>query len=214
MIYINRVILFTLFLFTISFISGCNNDNEEVAEDDIVAIVNGEKITRGQLNKNMKQILWKNRMEKDEDDQEYMEKTLESFVLDLMIQQTLVLQEAEKNNIEVSKELIDIEFEKIKSAIPNNITFEEALEVQEYTEEALREEIKNTLIFNAVMSLQHLEQEIEVTDEELLSHYKQLIEKYGNDFGDFDSMKEEIKQSLQQQKYLEQLQQKAKIKIL
>lgn len=206
------ILLINLFISLFIF-SACSDKDKEVNENDVVVTVNGEEITRSQLNKNITQFLRKYGLNLQDNNMDQLKRIVESNVISFMVEQTLVLQEAKKHHIQVTEEEIEVELENIKSHIPKEMTFEELLELQNYTEEDLREEIKNTLLYNKVMSLKHLDEEIEVTTDEIVHHYEKLLIQNNERLESFDMVKENIKHAIQQEKYLNKLRNDADIKV-
>ena len=202
------MLLLSVLITALLSITACGDNNGEVA-----ASVNGEKIYQEDLDKKVEQSLSMFGMTLESEESAEMIEMLEPSILDRMILETLILQEGEDNKIKASKEEVDNEFETIKASVPEEMIFEEVLEDQNFTEKSLRQEIENQIILSKVLTLEHLKEAIEVTDEEIESYYNQLVEEYGEEINDLESEKEEITFVIQQEKYLENLQANADIEM-
>jgi len=109
----------------------------------VVAIVNGQPIWRWQYN----QIL---------------EKQYGSQVLDQMIDKRLIEQKAKEKGVVIDQEAIDQEIDQIKESLGPDNSLEEILAFQGMTMADLREEIKNQLILEELLSAG-----VEVSQEEI-----------------------------------------------
>ena len=167
-------------------LTGCNTSNE-----DIVAVVNGTKITNSDFEKTALKVgkeyemifgeeIWTSEVEggktfKEEFDNE---------ILNVMISQEIVNQQAEKENITVTDEEIANEMSSYMQMIENVDEYNKFMEENGIDEEFLKNHFRQTLIFdkyrNKIMS------ETEITENDLRDYYNTHIDEY---------KKEEIKAS-------------------
>ena len=167
-------------------LTGCNTSNE-----DIVAVVNGTKITKSDFEKTALKVgkeyemifgeeIWTSEVEggktfKEEFDNE---------ILNVMISQEIVNQQAEKENITVTDEEIANEMSSYMQMIENVDEYNKFMEENGIDEEFLKNHFRQTLIFdkyrNKIMS------ETEITENDLRDYYNTHIDEY---------KKEEIKAS-------------------
>ena len=167
-------------------LTGCNTSNE-----DIVAVVNGTKITKSDFEKTALKVgkeyemifgeeIWTSEVEggktfKEEFDNE---------ILNVMISQERVNQQAEKENITVTDEEVANEMSSYMQMIENVDEYNKFMEENGIDEEFLKNHFRQTLIFdkyrNKIMS------ETEITENDLRDYYNTHIDEY---------KKEEIKAS-------------------
>ena len=167
-------------------LTGCNTSNE-----DIVAVVNGTKITKSDFEKTALKVgkeyemifgeeIWTSEVEggktfKEEFDNE---------ILNVMISQEIVNQQAEKENITVTDEEVANEMSSYMQMIENVDEYNKFMEENGIDEEFLKNHFRQTLIFdkyrNKIMS------ETEITENDLREYYNTHIDEY---------KKEEIKAS-------------------
>ena len=167
-------------------LTGCNTSNE-----DIVAVVNGTKITKSDFEKTALKVgkeyemifgeeIWTSEVEggktfKEEFDNE---------ILNVMISQEIVNQQAEKENITVTDEEVANEMSSYMQMIENVDEYNKFMEENGIDEEFLKNHFRQTLIFdkyrNKIMS------ETEITENDLRDYYNTHIDEY---------KKEEIKAS-------------------
>ena len=167
-------------------LTACNTSNE-----DIVAVVNGTKITKSDFEKTALKVgkeyemifgeeIWTSEVEggktfKEEFDNE---------ILNVMISQEIVNQQAEKENITVTDEEVANEMSSYMQMIENVDEYNKFMEENGIDEEFLKNHFRQTLIFdkyrNKIMS------ETEITENDLRDYYNTHIDEY---------KKEEIKAS-------------------
>lgn len=138
--------------------------------------------------------------------------------LEQLITKSLILQEAEKQNITVTQEEIDADIKKISDNLSKQgQSLESALKLQNYSRTDLEDQIRVQKIIEKSLS-----KDIEVTDkdvEDYLEKNKDLISEEANVKP--EELKKNIKEQLKQeklndrfQKWVEELKTKAKINTL
>ncbi|HVT01686.1 MAG TPA: SurA N-terminal domain-containing protein [Patescibacteria group bacterium] len=161
----------------------------------VVATVNGQQINRIELIQALEQ----------QDGQS---------VLNSLISQTLINQEAKRKNIKVSDQEINDEIKKIDASVTQQgVTLSDALKQRGLTMADLRKQVKDQLISNKLVDASN----IKVSDKEINDYIEQnkAMIPAGSDM---TQVKAQVKQQLQQDKVTEklqtlvqELQQKAKI---
>lgn len=131
-------------------VAGCSNGGS-------VATVDGEKITKEDLNETLVQA--------------YGEKTLET-----MIDDKIVALEVKKEKISVSKEEIDEEFEVFVENAGGEDAFNAAMEQSGITEKVFKEDIKQYLSIRKLM-----EPRIKITDEEIEAYFEENKAAFGTE---------------------------------
>jgi len=166
----------------------------------VVALVDGKPIWRWTLIKEL-------------------EKQGGSQVLDTLITETLILQEAKDQNVEISLDEINQEMGKIEESLSQQgQKLDEALKSRGMTKDNLIEEIRVQKIIEKLAG-----KDVEVSDEELDKYIEENKESLSKDvFGEevkIEDIREDIKEELRQQKineglssWLDSLHEKAKVK--
>ncbi|MFO7729016.1 MAG: SurA N-terminal domain-containing protein [Desulfonatronovibrio sp.] len=146
----------------------------------IVALVDGESITLYELQSRMKHLLGMFE-EEDVDIDDLPEEQLKQTqkqVLDQMINDILLRQEADKYGIEVTEKEIDSHIERIRSE--NDMSpeeFEDHLQSQDLTMEAYRQQIRDSITRQSVLNMM-VRRKVLVTDEDIENYYKDNSSAY------------------------------------
>lgn len=120
-------------------LSGCANNKANV-----VASVNGTEITRQELDKRVNLTIegYKQQgLDLTSKENEALRDQVEKGVMDELITKTLLMQEAEKQKLTVSKEEVDKNLSEIKASFGSEEEFKKALQEAKWTEEDVREDI-------------------------------------------------------------------------
>jgi len=146
----------------------------------VVAWVNNRPITRFEFNRQL--------------GQQYGKQVLES-----LINQKLINQEAKKQKINITDDQIQKNIEKIEKSLSGQISLDDALEAQGITREQLNSDMKLQLTIEKLVS-----QGIEINDEEIAEYFKENKEFFtATEEG---KQKEEAINNLRQQKINERFQ--------
>jgi hypothetical protein len=126
-----------------------------------------------------------------------LEKSQGKKVLDQKINESLIFQEAQKNNISISDQDVTDRIAKIEEQIKaQGQTLDAALTQQGMSREDLNKQIKIELIVEKLIG-----KDIQITDEEINQSFEQgKTAGYYPKEANLDSVKEDIKSSLMQQK--------------
>ena len=148
----------------------------------VVAIVNGQPISRLEM-------------------VQELEKQSGKQTLNSLVTKTLILQEAKKQNVNVSNQEIDAEINKIESNVKKQgKSLNDALQAQGLTRSDLMEQIKIQKIIEKLLG-----KDTKVTDEEVNTYIQQNSAQFpeGSDTPEF---RNQIKEQLAQQKLSEKFQ--------
>ncbi|MGB9780203.1 peptidylprolyl isomerase [Caldanaerobacter sp.] len=148
-------------------LSACSSKKEAVS-GDVVAVVNGEKITNAEYQQIFNQV--KEQIEssptytKDIWDKDYQGKKfldlVKENVLDSLVAQKLLLQEAKKKNITVTDKEVEEEYNKEK----------------QFNSKVTKEQIKDYLIIDKLFA--EYTKDVKVTEEELKKYYDEHKESF------------------------------------
>ncbi|WP_241080922.1 SurA N-terminal domain-containing protein [Natranaerofaba carboxydovora] len=221
------VFSFFLIVFLLLFFIGCGGDNDEV-----IAEINGEKITKEEYNQRYQRI------EKFYNDQgaeiNEMETKIEEEIIDDLVVEKILVQEAERKGVGVGDKDLEEEFDSIKGELGGKEGLQKSLELYDMTESELRKEITNQMLFMLLMEEVIDMDDIEVTEEELKERYEEKIEKHDikqemiqseqegiSQLESFEAIKPELEEMIKQEKkqeyfedYIEELKERSNIEIL
>ncbi|NJP38155.1 SurA N-terminal domain-containing protein [Alkalicoccus luteus] len=197
-------------------------DPDEAAEfmerdpEEPVAVVNGEEIQSGELQAQLaqfEQIFAEQEMEDEESSMMMMQ--FQQQFLDQLINQRVMAQEAEEQGLEADEDEVESEYEEIQSAFGSDEEFQEALESQGYTEEELENEIREMNLVEQLLSMDHVEEEYEVDEEEAREAFEmQAMSDPQMAEAEFEDVQEEIEMQIRQNQYVQDLRDQADIEIL
>lgn len=173
-------------------------EEEIVAEDEVIAIVNGDEILGKQYNSTYRERK-EFEMFTKEPDQEIDNDQVKKITVDGLVGQTLINQEMDKMKKTVSDEEVEAEFENIKSQ--EGDILESLLEQFQWTEEDLKVQIKNDLT-NARFIKEKIE--VQVTEDEVKAEYDRVKEQTEK-IPEFKDVKENIEVQLVKQKENQEL---------
>lgn len=140
--------------------------------EDVLAEVNGSKLTRGQVEKdiNMQMKALQDRIppgREDEFRQGMYKYTVEQFVV-----RELLIGEAKKQKIEVTKADKDKAYEQLKTKLPPGKTLEEAMAESPLGKDRMEEEINTGLTITKLIE-QEMSNKVSVTDADIESFKKE-----------------------------------------
>lgn len=146
-----------------------------------------------------------------------LEKSDGQRVLQTLITEKLIAQEAKNKNITVSEEEIDAEVEKIEESVKaQGQELDALLAIQNFTRQQLKEQLENQVLLQKMVNAE----EINITDEEVDKYITDNQESFTEGTNP-NEIREEIREQLKQQKIngavqvlLSEIQSKASIEIL
>lgn len=172
------------------------SEEEEMAEDTSVATVNDSEITGEKYNPvyfQVKSTLQQNGKDVSDPQQ------VREMTLNLLVEEELILQDAEEKGIEVTDEEVQSELDLIKEQAGEELTA--VLEQLHLTEEQFKAQLNDDLTTSKYMGSEF---EVEVTDEEVQEFYDQLKEQ-DSGVGELEQMEDLIREQLTMNKTQQQL---------
>ncbi|MEK6645333.1 MAG: peptidylprolyl isomerase [Candidatus Firestonebacteria bacterium] len=152
--------------------------------DKVVAIVNDDVILMSELNAVLNPILTENADKFKSEDGKKKLQELKKEMLNRMIDERLIIQEAKKQNVELSKGETETQLKEMKSRFPDEATFDEALRRENLTLEVYKERLKENIMAQKLVS-KSVSAKIAVTDKEVKEYY----DKKKNEFKESLKMK-------------------------
>lgn len=145
-----------------------------------MAVVNGEEIPRSEFDMHMeqaKEMFQQQGMDLEEDEE--LRQQVKDDIINHLIEQTLISQEVERRDIEVSQEEVDEVFSQFKEQFSDE-EFEEFLAQSGLDADEAYERIKQDLETQALIEdiISDDPPEIEVTEEEVEEAYEQQKQMY------------------------------------
>jgi len=161
----------TCTFFLLTFPLGC------FAEDKIVAIVNNEIITQKDLN----DFLNFNRMqlfkEFNEQEVERRIQSMEKDLLEKLIEDRLILQEAKKNNVKIDEFKIKARIAETKKHYPSDAEFQNDLAKQGLVQADLEKRIREQLLMYTIVE-QSVQSKVMVRPEEVTDFYNNNTKEF------------------------------------
>lgn len=182
MLKFKKVICLTIVLSMMMLVVSCNKDNNNVAkitDEGVKAIVNNKVITKERFDNiiNSYKTMTESQYGEGSWDEEISEgKTMgqyyENEVLEGMIMQVLLIEEAEKEGFKATAEELKAEIEQFKTNFNTDEEFQSYLETSKMTINYLEEEIKKEIIMKKFID--EKVDNVEPKDEELKVFYKDM----------------------------------------
>lgn len=179
-------------------------DEEKVKDDEVVVSINDDDIMGEEYNTAYFGI--KTEMQQMGQDIEDTD-TIKQSALDSLINQKLIMQDADKQGIEATDDEVQEELDKLKDNFGDD--WEKVLEESNTTEEE-----QKALLPDAIKQRKYIEEEIpvdEVSDDEAKEAYEELnqqAEGSDQEVPEYDEIKDELKQQVKDRQKQEQLQAK------
>lgn len=121
------------------------------AQDKIVAIVNNEVITQNDLDEFVKFTLMELKTEYSEEQLSSQIPSMRQELLDRLIDDRIILQEAKNNKISVDNNRISAKIAEIKKHYPSEAAFQEGLKRQGMAEADLENKIRDQLLMYSII---------------------------------------------------------------
>jgi parvulin-like peptidyl-prolyl isomerase len=150
--------------------SSPQNDTSELS--DAVALVNGEEITRTELENSEAQLATQQEIDVASLDATGREQ-LQTQALDALIANTLIQQAVARSGLTATEEDINAQIETVKSQFPDEAQFQEALLGQGLSEADLREQVRGEVVTQRYLNQTLDLASVTVTDEEVSALYEQ-----------------------------------------
>ncbi|WP_280768273.1 SurA N-terminal domain-containing protein [Salipaludibacillus daqingensis] len=189
----------------------------EADPEEAVATVNGEEIKMADLQAQMaqyQQMFAQQGVDFEDEENAEMLMQIQQGILDQLITQEVITQEARDKDIEVSEEELEAELEEIRAQFESEEELEEYLATQNYTVEEMEEEIRDILLIEEFRKMEHVdEDEFDVTEDEVREYYDQLAMQ-DPEIAEFEEIEDELESEVKEQQYIQQLRDDADIEIL
>ncbi|QOR67262.1 SurA N-terminal domain-containing protein [Cytobacillus suaedae] len=201
------VMLLTSILLVLGLV-GCvatgQESKDKSKEDGVVAVVNDENITQQEFDESLEQIkmTYAQRGMNVEDLEEAQVKEMEQQVVNQLVNTKLLLQAAEKNNINATEEEVEQSLVQIKGQFENDEEFNSALEANNLTIAQLEKQIADELKINQYITENTAE--VTVKEEEIVAMYDQYKEQ-SEEVPAYEEVKAQLEQQIQQQKNQEEV---------
>lgn len=184
--------------------SAFNGEPAKTSQEEIVAEVNDEIISENDLNEVYAQLSPQIKMFFDKE-----------AVLQRLIEQKLLLQEAQAQGIEITEEEINRSLEQLISTLPEGLSLDEFLRTQNLTMDELKVDIEKQLAITSLLNRTVIT-EVKITEEDAREFFDNNPE-YFEDM-EFEDIKEQLtnelvaeEQQVKSEEYLEELKSKAVI---
>jgi hypothetical protein len=162
----------------------------------VVATVNGEDITRAELDEKMEQI----RRTLPEGYDSSADANFEYDVLDEIINVRLLVARALASGLEVTDAEIEEEIQGLKELFGDEATFNAQLEQAQLTEEGLRTNMRNELLIRKLVDQETNIADVNVSEEELQAAYDLSIGSQGEGAPSLDEVRGVLQVELLNQK--------------
>lgn len=159
--------------------TGCSmiSKTDQGIKNSPVAKVNGDKITRAQIDEKMKPYIVQIKQSYTSTDQiNSAISQQKSTLLDQMILNVLFQQKAKEFNVSVSDADVDKQLKSIKANYKTDAEWKSALSTNGYTEAALKDDIKASLLTSKVVD--YLTKNTKITDKQIQDYYNKNQENY------------------------------------
>ena len=172
------------------------NVNDE--NPDVVALVNSEKITRKELDSFVRQVATIQKLSVP-DKQTEEGKEFERRILDQMVNDVLLHQDAGNQGITMSKEEIDSQYLAIANQVGGEEKLNQAFEKTGTTSDNLRNELIRQGVIEKYLNFVKEKNEIMAADEEVKEFYDKQVACQRPDLT-FDAVEPQIRQVIERQK--------------
>ncbi|EEG77178.1 SurA N-terminal domain-containing protein [Dethiobacter alkaliphilus] len=201
-----KKVFFTLLVFSVLIslvaLGGCSEQatdgNEETDGNKAIATVNGVGITYDDFSAQLLEFEQLAQMQGMSLEDPETVTILENQAVEVLINEQLLLQEAENKDIQISQSEIDEQIDQMKSGFEDDGQFEEALAAQGVEIEELADLIREDMLIQAVFAetVPNISvSEDEITDEEINEVYdqqQQMAEAQGMDLPPLEELEAEV----------------------
>ena len=143
------------------------------------ALVNGEKITIAQLDDAVAQVRSAQTEEEGMDESESDDGALRAILLDDLIEQRLLAQEADRIDLDVSDEEVDTQIDAMRKSYPDDLSFETFLNDSGYTIETVTAKRRADLIVERLLEAEVPDES--VSTEEVLAYFYDHPDAFGGE---------------------------------
>ncbi len=165
-----------------------------------VATVNGEKITQAQYDARQSQLASVFSAQGQDPTSVELAPLIKQQVIDDLIAEALILQEAEKEGIAVDQAAVDTAFEQSKSQFADEKAFADELTKQGFTEDSFKKTLANQNIFQQYINAHVDLASVSATEEEVEALYEQSVSGGGENIPEFEEVKGQVEAEVVRQK--------------
>ena len=151
--------------------------NQKMGEDSVVVTVNETKITRGQIDEKIGEMLGPQAGMIPPDKMVEVRNQVDGKVIENMVIEALLTDAVNKQGITVNDKEIDDALTKIRETVPPDVDFQEYLKEKGLSEQKLRKMLSHDLRIRKLLEGQ-LAGISSPTDEELMTFYKENADKF------------------------------------
>ena len=151
--------------------------NQKMGEDSVVVTVNETKITRGQIDEKIGEMLGPQAGMIPPDKMVEVRNQVDGKVIENMVIEALLTDAVNKQGITVNDKEIDDALTKIRETVPPDVDFQEYLKEKGLSEQKLRKMLSQDLRIRKLLEGQ-LAGISSPTDEELMTFYKENADKF------------------------------------
>ncbi|MFH1188610.1 MAG: SurA N-terminal domain-containing protein [bacterium] len=172
--------------------------NEEFSPSDIIALVNGEVIPRQEfeIRINQTQTAYQDQGANIDDDE--VRRSIEDHVLEAMIGELLLEQEAEQADMPVSEDDIEEGYNQVRAEFDNDdVALIDALFAQGMTREDLRKEIADRLRIQQYIENSIDPEDIQLSEDDIYAVYKNYTAEM-KDAPPFEEVQDELVSQLEE----------------
>lgn len=178
---------------------------QEVEDDLVVAVVNEEELNGMDYNVVLQNIQRQYQEMGIDPTAEELVEEIKERTLNELVSQTLFLQKAKSEDIEVSPEEIDNEYNLLITQFGNEEALEEVLEQEKVSKEDFKERIADSIVYSKYQ--EQIAPAEEVSDEEVQSYYDEFAEQSEGveELPPLEDLSDNIRQLITEQKQQEKL---------
>ena len=170
--------------------------------NDVVAVVNGENISRGELETARTQVTAQQGIDMSVFD-DAAKAQFDAQILESLISQRLIQQASAKASIAIDDATVDTQMATIRSQFATEEEFAQALTAEGLSEEALKAQIKKDLATQAYLEQELQLSAITVTEEEVNTTYTQVA--VGEEVPPLEEVYAQVENMVREQKTQERI---------
>lgn len=200
----------------------------DLDDDDAMVVINGEEILKEEFTKEFERtkvmVSAQYGIDLEDEENEALIPQLQQQTMQNLVSQTVLLQEAENQDLNPSEEEIESNLEELKEQLGGEEGYQEALEEDNLTEEDLKDMLSQEAKISQVIENNVDFDSIEVTEEDIENYYEQYtaqMEEQQQEAPPLEAIKEDLKAQIKQQKtqeieqvYVQNLMDESDIEIL
>ncbi len=162
------ILMFTAFAFVLCVAPVSAKEGDPSA--DTVATVNGAKISRADLDREMGRAERRFTLMSQKSPDETEQAKIRMEAMENLVNRELLYQQAKKQQIKVKDADVEAQIEQLKKRLPDQAQFNDALKKMGVTESSLRDDIKKGLTIQGLIQ-QNFVDKIKISDKEAQKYY-------------------------------------------